>query len=524
MTLNVKRHTYYLYVVLLIAFSIFLRFFMLTNQSLWIDEGLSLSNSDVSTLTESIATIRNIPNSDRFQPLYYIVLFWWRQLFGDTEFALRSLSALLGIGSVIVLFFTTLRIYGKNHALWSSLILAFSSFAIYYSQEVRNYALLIFLASLQLYFFSPILTKDRGKERTFRLFFWLFVVLGLFGSVTMFPFTAALCLSHLVISRNWKQWLQWWLPVALLSLPVILFYLSLPGTTEPTTILISRQGFPIIQNALFVIYGILVGTTYGPSMEELRSGNKLQIVLNYWPQLLLLAIAVSVICLALVMVLGKYRKRSKYSHANALVVCILTTSFFLGFCLALVTQMNWVPRHSFYLCLLLAMLIPSSFLQRYKHRVNTPLLSKYSLIAVISLLILNIYSLSNYYFNQNYWRDDYRSAIQYVLKHRDSSEQSILFWANPRLLKYYGNISDIDGRGLNQENFTAEKVRELTSNANTVFILVNREFYRIPQELLVGEMSNLYLLESEVDFPYFHVYRYRLNTSEYRDKQKAIAF
>ena len=515
MTVNAKRHKYYLYVALLITFSVFLRFFLLTNQSLWIDEGLSLSNSDVSTLQESIARISEIPDSDRFQPLYFIILFWWRQAFGDSEFALRSLSALLGIGSVIVIFFTTLRIYGKNHALWSSLILAFSSFSIYYSQEVRNYALLIFLASLQLYFFSPIFAKDRDNEVKSRLFFWLCIVLGLFGSVTMFPFTAALCVSHLFLSKDLKQWLQWWLPAALFSLPVILFYLGLPGTNDPTTIVISRQGFPIIHNALFVLYGILVGTTYGPSMEELRSDHKLQIVLTYWPHLLLLATIASVIFLSLVIALRKYPKSSRYYYANALIACLFVTSFFLGFVLALVTKMNWVPRHSFYLCLPLAMLIPLTFLQRYKHRAKSYSLSKYSQLSVIFLIILNIYSLSNYYFNKNYWRDDYRSAIHHVLKNRDSSEQPILFWANPRLMKYYGNILTIDARGLNQENFTTEKVRNLTGNADMIFVLVNREFYSIPKAFLEREMSNLYRLESKVNFPYFNVYRYRINTSEH---------
>lgn len=158
-TINRRWLSSYLPILLVMIVAGFLRFFMLTNQSLWFDEGLSLTNSDVSTLQESISRVRQITNSDRFQPLYFIVLFLWRQLFGDSEFVLRSFSAILGIGSSIVIFFTALRIYGKKHAFWSLLIVTFSSFCVYYSQETRNYSLVIFIASLQIYLFSNILAK-----------------------------------------------------------------------------------------------------------------------------------------------------------------------------------------------------------------------------------------------------------------------------------------------------------------------------------------------------------------------------
>jgi len=49
-----------------------------------------------------------------FNHCILLVLFLWRQVFGESEFALRSLSAILGIGSTIVIFFTALQIYGKS--------------------------------------------------------------------------------------------------------------------------------------------------------------------------------------------------------------------------------------------------------------------------------------------------------------------------------------------------------------------------------------------------------------------------
>lgn len=100
-------------------------------------------------------------------------------------------------------------------------------------------------------------------------------------------FTASLCLSQIAIYRNVKQWLQWWIPAAFLCLPSILYHFTLPGATDPETIAISRLGFPIIQNIIFVVYGILVGTTYGPSMEQLRGDDRVMVALHYWPHILL---------------------------------------------------------------------------------------------------------------------------------------------------------------------------------------------------------------------------------------------
>ncbi|MBN3872944.1 glycosyltransferase family 39 protein [Nostoc sp. JL33] len=511
---NQRWSKYYLFVFIVISLSVILRFFMLSKQSLWYDEGLSLTNSDVSTLQESIAKVRYIGNSDRFQPLYFIVLFLWRQVFGESEFALRSLSAILGIGSSIVIFFTALRIYGKKHALWSLLILTFSSFCVYYSQEARIYALAMFIASLQLYFFTTVLVKNEGNQGISIWLFSIFTAIGIFTNINFCFSTTALCLSHIAIYRNLRQWLQWWLPAAFLSLPPILYYLTLPGATDPESISVSRLGLPIIQNIIFVLHGILVGTTYGPSMEQLRGNDRVQVMLHYWPQIFLLLIVGTVIFLALIKVLLRHKKNNREKHPDYFFASLIVMAFLLGLLLAIVTKLNWVPRHSYYLWLPLAMLIPSALSLRPGISSKRYGVSQLAKIAVISLIVLNIYSLFNYYFNENYQKDDYRSAVQYIIKNRSSSTQSVFLFGNPRLFRYYGDTLSLDGRklgdqlkkGITNENM-AGKIQKLTNSADTVLIVVNRD-YLFPKGLIEKEMSNLYNLDSEVSFAYFKIYRF----------------
>ncbi|MCA9998349.1 MAG: glycosyltransferase family 39 protein [Anaerolineales bacterium] len=79
--------------VLLLALG--LRFYRLDAQSFWNDEGNSvrLSERTIPLIIEGTA-------SDIHPPLYYLLLRGWRELLGETEFGLRSLSAFAGVLTV----------------------------------------------------------------------------------------------------------------------------------------------------------------------------------------------------------------------------------------------------------------------------------------------------------------------------------------------------------------------------------------------------------------------------------------
>ena len=511
-TMYMKNSKYYFFISLIIAFSIFLRFFLLTNQSLWLDEGWSLILSDGRSFQENLAKILGKESGDKYQPLYYLILFYWRSTFGDSEFAVRSLSAILGIGSVITLFFTVLRIYGKNHAVLSFLLLTFSSFNIYYSQEARPYSLLIFLTSLQLYFFSKALKEEESNEFLSKCFFCLCTAIGLCGSILIGIFSLALSLSHLIVYKKLKHWLKWWIPAAVFSLPMIFFYLLSPAAADPKNTLVTSSGLPIVQNIAFVLYGLLVGTTYGPPIEKLRGDDKIQVLLNYLPQIFLLFLVTSIVFLALVIVLWKSPRGNKYQRADYFFATLLVVSFVLAFIFAAATKINWLPRHSFYLYLPLAIIFPSTLNQggRLKTlRTKLKTVTQSAKFAIIFLIIINIYSLSNYYFDKDYRKDDYRSVVKYLLDNRGYSDKSVLLSGTPRLMSYYGDTLTLDGGNIKKQTF-AEQLRDLTKDSDTVFLVINRELFwkKYNDNSVQGVMSDLYVMQSKVSFPYFNIYRF----------------
>src|SRR5687768_9598065 len=66
-----------------------LRVYNLGYESIWFDEGVSIERARMSVIQMIEVTARR----DNNPPLYYLILHYWVALFGDSEFAVRLLSA-----------------------------------------------------------------------------------------------------------------------------------------------------------------------------------------------------------------------------------------------------------------------------------------------------------------------------------------------------------------------------------------------------------------------------------------------
>lgn len=79
--------------------------------------------------------------------LYHVLLRGWVAL-GDSEVALRSLSVLAAVGTVVVVMALADRLFGRRAALLSGLALAVDPLMVQYAQQARGYALSMLLVSL----------------------------------------------------------------------------------------------------------------------------------------------------------------------------------------------------------------------------------------------------------------------------------------------------------------------------------------------------------------------------------------
>jgi len=162
-------------------------------QSEWNDEAISAVIAGGTTqqiLTNQFHSLH--------PPGYYLLLHFWRSLFGDTDFALRLPSALMGIASVMSMYLLGQSLFKKETGFWAAAMTALMPFHLFYSQEMRMYSQLFLLSS------SAILCQAR-LWRNRRSFWWpLYLLVSLLGLYTHYFFTVLIgVLGLYFILRRW---------------------------------------------------------------------------------------------------------------------------------------------------------------------------------------------------------------------------------------------------------------------------------------------------------------------------------
>lgn len=123
--------------------AVVLRFW--TRSPLWLDEAQSVAIARL-PLSGAGTTVWDGLKQDGSPPLYYLLLHGWIRAFGTGSFAVRSLSGVLSLASVPLLW-RLARYFGTRRAtLAAVLFFASSPFAVRFATETRMYSLLVLLA------------------------------------------------------------------------------------------------------------------------------------------------------------------------------------------------------------------------------------------------------------------------------------------------------------------------------------------------------------------------------------------
>ena len=156
--------------ILLVA--LLLRVFQLDAESLWLDEVYSVNWGN-----HDFVQILGLSIQNRHPPLYLLLLHYWMQLFGDSEFSVRLPSVLFGVFSVAMLYKVGTLLFNKWTGLMSAFIMAISAYQIYYSQEARAYMMMVLFALISFYFFLKLF---EGKN------YWILAGYVLFSTTLMY--------------------------------------------------------------------------------------------------------------------------------------------------------------------------------------------------------------------------------------------------------------------------------------------------------------------------------------------------
>ena len=232
-----------------------LRFYNLGANSLWLDEASTLMFA-----RQSLAGIWESTAGGEFNP----PLFYWLEhamlLLGESEFVLRFLPALLGVLTIPVVYFVGKEFKDQNVGLIAAALLAFSPFHIYYSQEARAYAPMLFFFSLALLFYVRANRSDEVRSwALFGLFsavsFWMhfYAIVPIAVLILHALVTRAGAIRHDILSAKNTAIAVAVFAVASLPLLIVTASLFLARTSSAPTF--GMQGLDVIYQTLFQVSG-----------------------------------------------------------------------------------------------------------------------------------------------------------------------------------------------------------------------------------------------------------------------------
>jgi len=247
----------FILLITLLAFA--LRVYRLDAQALWWDESLTVyrATRDLATILANTIVIQTVVTTDLMPPLYFLLQHFLVLAFGISEFALRFLSLAANVATVPLMYALGNRWFtpspnlspvqqgrGEFAALLATFLAALSPFYIWYAQEARPYALVLFFSTLAIYALVRSLDAIRNTQHVirntqhvsgfrFHVSTWLVAyIIATIASLSthyyagfLLPFHVALIALH--VWREKKLWRWIFLPVLpsvsiIFLLPIVL--------------------------------------------------------------------------------------------------------------------------------------------------------------------------------------------------------------------------------------------------------------------------------------------------------------
>ena len=147
--------------VAIVVLGLGLRLWGLASQSFWYDEWLTTQAASGGLWD----AFRHAANREGIPPTYFVLMWGWVRAFGDSEIALRTVSAGFGAATVPVAY-AAARELGQRRAVArvAALLVAVNPMLVWYSQEARPYGLLAFLGALSVWAFARARRRGRRND------------------------------------------------------------------------------------------------------------------------------------------------------------------------------------------------------------------------------------------------------------------------------------------------------------------------------------------------------------------------
>jgi 4-amino-4-deoxy-L-arabinose transferase-like glycosyltransferase len=466
-----------------------LRFYRLDSQSLWADEGLQYFVANNNSLGEIFSQVRSF-----HPPLSFLINHAFLQI-GQSEFFLRLPSALFGVASLPLVYMLARELTSSRIALVSVGVLAVSPFHIWYSQEGRMYAEVLFLSLLS----SVLLCQatKRGETR-----WWLYYVLvsaaGMYTQIFMLLALAAQFFWVLLFRRDrlmahaasgviifllflpWIVFLPWVREFLHRVSPESLGAAAVVGAKAPF-----RAGFSW-QSVPYTFFAYSSGFSLGPSVAELHGNRGLGFIMQFGPEISMIAVVFGAVFLIGVPALNR-----SFGSRSA-IFCLLGLCFpiFGTLLYALVPGATYNVRYTIvgfpYFCIFLGAGLIQLF-RRYRPA---------GVAFLLGIFAISSTSLANHFYDPRYAKEDIRSAVAFWRS--QSKLEHLLSYRSPYVVSAYlrepekERHSRLRGDVVSDINLFFTKTEALS-----VYILLARDWRQLKEK----EIRVAYRIENEQSFP-----------------------
>ena len=249
-------------------------FVAVSPQSFWIDEAGTVDQAVMPTFSAWWGRLRWENNSNLQLPLYLLYAWAWEKIFGHGEWALRAANLpwfVLGAASLGAAFRTLARPAG-----WAALTLVLSSFAWFYLNDARPYAMQM---GASCFVFAALIALGAGPSTPQSERRWAAalgvgsLVLAASGMVAMMWLGAGL--GALLLGLPWERTrrlllhhLPTWGVTALSLLALGVYYLWTMTLGARATVIATTD----LRSILFVFYELLGFMGLGPGRLAIRTG------------------------------------------------------------------------------------------------------------------------------------------------------------------------------------------------------------------------------------------------------------
>jgi uncharacterized membrane protein len=332
---------------------------------------------------------------------------------------MRSLSAVLGLLTIPFFYLLTRRLATHRVALIAVFLLAISPFHVWYSQEMRNYALLILVSVLSQLCFLRVL--DRGSSKD-----WFLYALTILAAIFTNLSGIFLPLGHGVYLLIRRRDLLLRFVLVQVVLVLIVFPWLRDYRTEWSPEMIGDSGALRVTNfhpmALPFAFSVFsVGFTVGPSLDEMNRDLNLRMLIPF----LWYFIPVAVL-FGWGFVRGLLATR-KNRDGLAFYLTWIGTPLILVSLFAIINLKVFNARY-------LAVAFPA-YLIILASGFDLGSTKRRAAVLVLVVAACGV-SLWNHYFNPRYWKPDVRSAVRYVEANVREGD-AVCVYSVPHPFEYY---------------------------------------------------------------------------------------